>query len=186
MKLGTVLLLLALLTAPACGGGGGGSDSGTGGSGGPLSASFVPDQPTPGANTVAMAQGSKSNDVVTVNVTLTDTSNTLGAAFDVVFDESNATYLGFVAGSAYEQGGNAPNYTVDGTTQPGRVVVAVARTNGTTTSVVGTRTIVGLQFRVKQPGTFPTTMQHGSVYDGQMTPQPLPGISWFAGALKGV
>lgn len=184
MRIGTVVLLLALVTAPACGGGGGSTDPG--GSGGPLSASFIPDVTAPGANTVSMVQGSKSNDIVTVFVLLTETPGVFATAFEVVFDDTKAAYLGFGRGVALEQGGNAPNYTVDGTTNPGRVVIAVARTNGTGTSIVGSKVVISLQFRVKQAGTFPLTYQNGVVYDAQSTPQPIPGMSWFAGALQGV
>jgi len=186
MKLGTLVLLLALVTAPACGGGGG-SDSGVGGSPSPLSASFVPDQPTPGAKTVAMKKDlNSSNDVVSVYVTLTDTAGVYGTAFEVAFDGAGAAYLGFTHGAAFEAGGNAPAYTVDGSSNPGRIVVGIARTNGTTTSIVGSKAVVVLQFRVKQAGTFPLTLQNGVVYDGQVPPLPISPIQWFAGAITGV
>ncbi len=185
MKLGTLVLLLAMVTAPACGGGGG-SDSGIGSSPGPLSASFVADQPTPGVKTVAMLQASKSNDVVSVYVSLTDTSGAYGTAFEVAFDTAGATYLGFTHGTAFEAGGGNPVYTVDGSTNPGRIVVGVARTNRTTTNIVGSKAVLVLQFRVKQAGAFPVTLQNGNVYDGQVPPKPIASIQWFAGALTGV
>jgi len=184
MKIGTLALVLALVTAPACGGGGG-SGTDPGGSP-PLAAAFVPDQPSPAGNTIAMAEGAKSNDVVTVNVTLTNTSGVFAIAFEVPFDETHTVYLGFAEGSVFEQGGNSPNYTVDGTSNPGRVVVAVARTNGTATNVSGTKTILGLQFRVKEAGVYPVSIQNTVVYDSQPIPQPIPAILWFAGAVKGV
>lgn len=183
MKLGTLVLLLTLVTAPACGGGS--ADSGIGNSPS-LSASFVPEQPRPAANTVAMLEASKSNDVVNVLVTLSDTPGVFAAAFEVVFNDAQATYLGFGRGAAFEMGGNVPNYTVDGSSNPGRIVIGVARTDGTTTSIVGLKAIVTLQFRVKEAGTAPITLQNGIVYDGQSTPQPIPGILWFAGAVVGV
>jgi len=186
MKVGTLVLLLALVTAPACGGGGS-SDSGVGPSPGPLSANFVPDQPTPGAKTVAMSKDPNSrNDVVSVYVTLTDTNGVYGTAFEVAFDSVGAAYLGFTHGAAFEAGGNAPAYTVDGSSNPGRIVVGVARTNGTTTNIVGSKAVVVLQFRVKQVGTFPITLQNGNVYDGQVPPLPISPIQWFAGAITGV
>ena len=185
MKVGTLVLLLALVTAPACGGGGG-SSTGPGGSPSPLSASFVPDQPTPGAKTVAMLQASKSNDVVSVYVTLTDTTGVFATAFDVVFDSAGAAYLGFTHGAAFEAGGNTPAYTVDGSSNPGRIVVGIARTNGTTTNIVGSKAILTLQFRVTQAGTNQVVLQNGVVVNAQPTPQPIPGILWFAGALTGV
>ena len=185
MKLGTVALILALVTAPACGGGGG-SDTEPGGSPGPLAASFIPDQETPGAKTVAMAQGTKANDVVNVYVTLTETSGVYGAALDVIFDDAHAVFIGYTKGAAFEQGSDVPNYLVDGTTNPGRVVIGVSRTSGTTTNIIGSKAMVTLKFRVKNAGTFPMSVQNGAVYDGQSTPQPIAGISWYAGALQGV
>ena len=184
MKLGTMVLLLALVAAPACGGGGG-SSTDPGGSPSPLSATFVADQPTPTANTAAMAEGPKSNDVVTVNVTLTGTNGVYATAFEVAFDDTHTVYVGFTPGTAFEQGGVSPNYTVDGTTNPGRVVVGVARTGAAATNVSGTQTVVGLQFRVKQAGVYPVTIQNSVVYDSHNPPQPISGISWFAGAVSG-
>ena len=185
MKLETLVLLLALGVAPACGGGGG-SALDVGGSPSPLSASFVAEQPTPGAKTVSMLQASKSNDVVSVYVTLSDTSGVYGTAFEVAFDTAGAAYLGFTHGAAFEAGGGTPAYTVDGSTNPGRIVVGVARTSGTTTNIVGSKAVLVLQFRVKQAGAFPVTLQNGIVYDGQVPPQPIASIQWFAGAITGV
>ncbi len=179
----TAVLLLALFTAQGCGGGGG-SGASIGGSPSPFAASFVPDQPTPVASTVAMAEGAMSNDVVTVNITLTDTNGVFGTAFDVVFDDTHTTYLTDAPGSVFEQGGGTPSYTVSANGD--RIVVGVARTNGTTTNVSGTKVILGLQFRVKQAGVFPVVIENEVVYDNQLNPQPIPGISWFAGAVKGV
>jgi len=185
MKMGTMLVLAALVLAPACGGGGG-DEPGTGGSPPTLAAAFVADQFTPGTNTVSMSQGTRSADTVTVKVNLTDTTSVFGAAFDIAFDESMCTYVGFTKGTALENGGNVPNYTVDGTAQPGRVVVGVSRAGSSTTSVSGTKTVVNLTFRVKEVGTFPIAFENAVVMDGQAVPQPLPGIAWFAGALQGV
>ena len=184
MKIGTLLLACALIAAPACGGGGSGADPG--GSPPPLAASFVPDQPAPAAKTVAMAEGSKSNDVVTVNITLTSTNGVYATAFDVVFDGAHTAYLGFVQGAVFEQGGNSPNYTVSAASTPGRVVVGVSRTGATATNVSGTKTILGLQFRVKQAGVYPVAIENAVVYDSQAQPQPISGLSWFAGAVTGV
>jgi Cohesin domain len=185
MKLGTLVLLLALITAPACGGGSGADPAG---SPTPLAASFVPELSTPAANNVAMAQGARSNDVVTINVTLTDANGVYATAFEVVFDDTHTVYLGFTPGSVFEQGGNTPNYTVNasGATNPGRLIVGISRTGSTATNVSGTKTVVSLQFRVRQAGVYPLTIQNAIVYDNQPTPQPIPGIAWFAGAVTGV
>ena len=181
MRLCTLALLTALVIAPACGGG-----SNSGPVGPTVAASFSPAQPSPGPKTVAMAEGSKSNDVVSVNVTLTGASGVFGAAFEVTYDAANTVYLGYAHGAAFEQGGGNPNYTVDGTTNPGRIVVGVARTSGTGTNVSGTSTVVSFQFRVKQSGTYPLTVVNSMVYDAQPTPQPISGVTWFAGAVTGI
>jgi hypothetical protein len=182
MKLSAVVLLLALVTAPACGGGSGADPAG---SPSPLAASFVPDQPAPTADTVAMAEGARSNDVVTINVTLTDANDVFATAFDVAFDDTHTVYLGFAHGSVVEQGDSDPTYSV-GTGVPGRLVIAVSHTGSTTTNVSGTSTVIGLQFRVKQAGVYPLVIENEVVYDGQDPPQPVSGVSWFAGAVKGV
>jgi hypothetical protein len=111
------------------------------------------------------------------------------AALEAVYDDAHTVYLGFTPGSALEQGGNNTNYTVtavSGATNPGRIVVAVSRTGSTTTNISGTKTVLGLEFRVKQAGVYPVAIENAVVYDGQLTPQPLPGIAWFAGAVTGV
>jgi len=185
MKVGTLVLILALVTAPACGGGSGASP---GGSPPPLAASFVPEQPNPVANNAAMAEGAKTNDVVSINVTLTDASGVYATAFEVAYDDTHTVYLGFTPGSVFEQGGVLTNYTVNtvsGASNPGRIIVGVSRTGSTSTSVSGTKTVLGLQFRVKQAGVYPLSVQNAVVYDSQPTPQPIPGIAWFAGAVAG-
>lgn len=188
MKLTTVALLLALIAAPACGGGGGGGASSPGGSPTPVAASFVPDQPAPGPNTVALGEGTVSGDVVTVTVTLTGTNGVYATAFDLLYDGTHTSYIGFAPGNALEQGGNTPNYTVTANPSgtPARVVVGVSRTGPTGTNVAGTKTVLSLQFRVKQTGVYPLTIENAVVYDSQATPQPISGIAWFAGAVEGV
>ena len=170
----------------AASGGAASCGSVSGGSPGTLLASFVADQGSPAANMVTMSQGGKSNDTVTVRVNLTDTSSVYGVAFDVAYDETKVTYLGFTKGTALETSGNVPNYTVDGSTQPGRLVVGVSRAGGSATSVSGTKAVISFNFRVKITGTYPAAFENAVILDGQTTPQPLPGISWFGGAFEGV
>jgi hypothetical protein len=182
MKLGSWVVLLALVAAPACGGG---SGADPGGSPTPLDASFVPDQPSPAANDVALALGANSNDVVTINVTLTGANGVFATAFEIVYDDIHTVYLGFSPGSVVEQGDSNPTYSVVAAT-PGRLVIVVSHTGSTTTNVSGTSTVLGLQFRVKQAGVYPLVIENQIVYDGQDPPQPIPGIEWFAGAVTGV
>jgi hypothetical protein len=185
MKLGRLALLLVVAAVSACGGGSSSSDPG--GSPTTLAAGFTPDQPSPGANTAAMAKGPTNNDVVTVNITLTGTNGVYGTAFDVSYDSTHTVFLGFTPGTVFEQGGNTPNYTVtpNPSGNPPKITVGVARTNGTATNVSGTSTVLGLQFRVKQAGVYPLFVENAVVYDGQPTPQPIPGITWYAGAVTG-
>jgi hypothetical protein len=75
---------------------------------------------------------------------------------------------------------------VDGTSNPGRIVVGVARTNGTATNITSSKAILTLQFRINQPGMSPVTLENGVIFDAQATPQPIANILWFAGALSGV
>lgn len=185
MKMGVMLVLAALVLAPACGGGGE-EAAGPGGSPPTIAAAFIADQFSPTSSTVSMAQGTRSGDTVVVKVNLTDTSSVFGLAFDVAFDDTKCTYLGFTKGTALETGGNTPNYVVDGSAQAGRVVVGVARTGSSTAAITGTKTAISLSFRVKDAGTFPIAFENPAVLDGQAVPQPLPGISWFAGALQGL
>jgi hypothetical protein len=67
------------------------------------------------------------------------------------------------------------------------VIVGVSRTGSTTTNVSGTKTVIGLKFRVNTAGTWPITFENATVYDGsQPSPMPIPGLAWAAGAVKGV
>jgi hypothetical protein len=187
MKLGTVILLSVLVAAPACGGGGGSSPAAP-----IVAASFTPDPsapPTPGPKTAAMAQGPKANDVVTVNVTLTGANNVTATSFEVVYNNANTTYVGFTPGTAFEQGGATPKYEVNvPTLQPNRIFVSVTRNVADgSTNVSGTMTVVGLQFRVKQAGTYPLVVppSDAAVFDDSQPVLQIPGVAWYAGSVVG-
>jgi hypothetical protein len=182
-RIATFALALAAL-GTACGGGS--SDGGTLGAGGgsqaPVSAGFTADEPQPGNATVAMAESSRSGDVVTVRIDVR-AADVFGGAFDVTYDASNADFVGWSAGSLLEQGGNAPNYTV-ALSQNGTVVVGASRTGAT--GVAGTgQSIVNLSFRVRRSGTFPVAFQNATLYGDQNPPQPIGGVVWHAGSLTG-
>lgn len=177
---GCFLGLLALATA--CGGGGDGSGGVTTP---PLLASFTADEPSPGADTVAMAEGSKSGDSVTVSVNASQVTNVYAAAFEVTFDSSKLSYVGHSAGTVFEQGGHTPTYQV-GNPSPGRLVVGVSR-NGSVSAVnvSSPAPMIRLSFRVKDVGAFRLTYQNVNLYDGQAPPQPKPGITWESGVVAG-
>jgi hypothetical protein len=106
-----------------------------------------------------------------------------GAAFDVEYDSTKMDYVGWSGGTLLEQGGNTPNYTVT-LPQAGTVVVGASRT-GTNGVTASGQAIVNLTFRVKQTGTFPVAVLNTVLYDSQNPPQPISGITWFAGSLTG-
>jgi len=181
-----ILILIPVLAAIACGGGGG-SDAGVvDNSPTPVVAAFHADQPTPPNNSVALLQGQQNADVVTVRVTATNMTGIYGAAFELLYDETKATFIGSSPGSLLEQGGQTPYYDFQDTGSGRVLVVATRQGNVGTANAAGTMTIVNLTFRVKAVGgsradfaTSPT------VYDGQLVPQPKTGIFWTAGSLVG-
>lgn len=171
-----------LAVATACGGGG---DSSGGVTPPPLLASFVPDEPAPGANTVAMAEGSKAGDSVTVSVNASQTSDLYAAAFEVTFDSNKVTYVAHSAGTVFEQGGHTPTYQV-GNPIAGRLVVGVSR-NGDVSAVNVTTPapMIRLTFRVKAVGLFRLEWDNAALFDGQAPPQQKAGITWESGTLSG-
>ncbi len=184
-RIPTFVLVVLASVAVACGGGGGGSTGGVvGPSGGPLSATFIPDQPSPGNQTVAMAAGSASGDAFTVLVNVTGVSDVYGAAFDVDFNPSYVDYVGYSAGSLLEQGGVVVNYTV-ASPQAGSVVVGASRTgNVPGVDVTTSQTLVRLTFRVKTQGSFPLTFGNAALLDSGV--HPVAGLIWYGGSLKGI
>jgi hypothetical protein len=190
-----LLLTLAVLEL-ACGGGsstgnvidpGRSPDPGPGTSPGPLTASFVPATFTPGNNLVTMAQGAKSGDTVTVNVQVSETSGLFGAGFNVTYNASNVTYVGWSPGGLLETGGNTVNYLV--ADDPSRGIVKVTATrwgSEPAIDVIGTMTLINLTFRVLSTGSFPLAFAGTKALDDAQIPsQPLPNISWYGGSLLG-
>ncbi len=178
--------LLAAASA-ACGGGGDGSTAGVI-EPATVAASFVADQPTPGAHTVSMASGASAGDEVVVRIDVTGQDGVWGAAFDVHFNPSYVEYVSYSAGNLLEQSGAFVTYTVqEPAGSSGLVVVGVSLTG--TTPPVGTtttRTLVNLRFRVKTQGTFPLSFGAGpALLDSDL--DPLTGLTepWPAGSLQG-
>jgi cohesin domain-containing protein len=181
-------MAVLVVLATACGGGGGSNGGGGGAPPGGLVAGFQAAQASPGANSVAMSQGSKSGDVVTVAVNVTDTNDVYGASFDVLFSSSSVEYVGKSPGVLLEQGSNTPIYqvTVDPLDSGHLVVVATRTGNVQGVDVSGTLNLMNLTFRVKQAGSFPLTYANPSLYDAQLSPQPIAGLSWYAGEVTGI
>lgn len=185
------LTLIGLVAgAVSCGGGGGGGTIGP--SPPPVAASFVPDPNAPApatALTVTMAQGSATDDLVSVQVSVAGTSGIYAAAFDVMcdaLDGCNPSSVEFVqpsAGSVLEQGGNVPNYTA---TARGvwPVVIGASRSGAVAgVNVTAPQALLNLVFRVREKGSFKLKIQNAALIDGAR--QPIPGTSWYAGSLQG-
>ena len=179
MKKHAVLLVLTVLALGglACGSGGG-SGGGPGTPSG-LSAGFTPDQPSPGTDTVASAEGSSSGELVTVEITLTDTVSVFGASFDLTYDADAADWVGYDEGDMFEQGSHSPFYYVQENVN-GQLVIVVTRLGASTEPVDanGTRTIIELTFRLEEPGTTIVQFQSNSITDGQSPPAPIPLHPW--------
>ena len=137
----TLLLVLSV----ACGGGSADVASGGGGGSNLIVASFVADEPNPGADTVSFAESNSSGNLVTLQVNVTDTNDVHTAAFDVVFDDTLVEYVGYTVGNLLEQGGNTPLYQVG--PSAGRIVVGVSRGGSTGTNAVGSQVLMSLNFR---------------------------------------
>ena len=180
-------VIALMVVACACGGGGGGGGvvdpSPT-----PLTASFVAAQPSPGANTVSMASGGGTDDIVAVRVDVTGTSDVWGAAFDVQFNPVYIDYVGYTPGTLLEQGGQTVSYTVRPPTgSSGIVVVGVSRVGqAPAVDVTTTRTLVNLTFRVKSKGSYPLDFGPGaSLLDASVA--SISGLvePWSGGSLQG-
>ena len=95
--------LFAIVVATACSSGG--SDTGPVIPG--LAGGFTPDQGSPGSDTVSAGQGGASVDLVTVEINVTNVDDVYAAAFDLLFDSAQVTYMGWSAGNMLEQGGTS-------------------------------------------------------------------------------
>jgi hypothetical protein len=175
-------LLVVLVVATSCGGGGSDGDT-VGGGQSTIAGSFVADEPSPGSDSVAIALSTTSGNLVTVRVNVVGVNGVYGGAFDVTYDSSKLEYVGYSPGTLLEQGGNSPNYSA-AAAQAGRLVVGASRTGSTAVNANG-QAIVNLTFRVQVAGTHPVVLENMQLYGNQIPPQPISGISWFAGSFTG-
>jgi hypothetical protein len=171
--------LLLALAGVACSGGSGGS---FGGDGSQFTASFLPDQPAPPAQTVSAAEGSSDGQFVTVSIEVTGAQDVFAALFEVTVP-AGVVYVDWDPGTLLESGGNQATYFV---TQPdaGRVRVDAARLGGTGVDVSGSRTLVRLTFRAVQTGDFTLAFDEAELYDdGPPQPLPIGGLTWYGGTI---
>ena len=179
-----LLLLVAATALIGCGGGGGGEEV-VGGGGATVSADFIPDQPSPGAASVALQKQAASSNLVTVSVDVTGVSNIYGTAFELAYNGSLAEYVGYTSGNFFEQANQMPTYQVS-SPAAGQLVIGVTL-NGAVSGVgtAGSKTMINLTFRVKTAGSGAVTVPDATLYDAQVQPQPVTGISWEAGTIRG-
>ena len=171
-----------LTTSFACGGGG---DDGTAGI---LTASFAPDAPSPGASTVSMQAGSASATDFNVDVSVTDTNDVYGAAFDVTYDTARISYQSFDSSGSFLRDGGLGNanlsFIVDATSTPGRLIVSATRLGVQPgIDVAGTRDLIVLRFRARTSFTpTPITFDAGQprVVRNNLD-QPI-AVTWASGS----
>ena len=192
MRYAHLFTVLFVSIALACGGGGSGDSSGgvVGGGGGGSSnvaGSFTPGAQNPGANTVYLTGTTGSganNSLVTLHVNVSNTSDVFGASFDVQYDPTMAQFVNWGAGDLLEFGGQSVAYQVNAT-QPGRLVVGVARTSGGVgVTTTGVRRLIDLTLRVTRAGNSQVAFLNASLLDSQNPPQTKQGISFFGGTLS--
>lgn len=175
-----------LTTSFACGGGG---DSGASGI---LTATFVPDTPSPGANTVSMQAGAASATDFNVRIAVTDTNDVYGAAFDVTYDAARISYQSYDASGSFLRDGGIPSgslsFIVDAVSTPGRLIVSATRLNVQPgVDVTGTRDLIVLRFRARTsfaatPIAFDAAQPR--VLDDNLG-QPI-AVTWSSGAVSAV
>jgi hypothetical protein len=180
-----IALSLFLTAALACGGGSDG-DPVPGGSGesSNLVGSFTPDESTPGADSIAMADGGVSGPVVSIRVNVTEVDDLFTADFGVSFDPALVEFVSWSPGLVLESDGNRPSYLI-GTSQPGLINVGASRTGGAAggVDVGGTGTLIILTFRARAAGASTIAFEGASLLDAQAPPQTISGLSWHGGTL---
>jgi len=180
-----VALPLLLLAATACSSGGGPAP-GPGPGSNTLNGAFTPELANPGPNTMSAAEAGTAAELVTVAIQVTDMQNVFGSAFDLVYDPTLATFVGWSAGSLLEQGGNSPLYQVSATSS-GRLVVGASRSGAVGgADANGTVTLIHLTFRMNVAGSSLLTFQNTSVEDNSNPPQAIPGLTAAGGTLSAI
>ena len=176
-----IAIVLALTGSTSCGGGG---DSGASTNGGNTiyAGSFTPANPTPGANSVALA-GSSNQNIVTLAVNVAGTNDVSGAAFDLTFDPAKAEFAGWSPGLLLEQGGHQVTYQMN-SQQAGRVIVGVSRTTAGTGADAGIATpVVLLRMRVIGSGSSQIGFTNADLLNSATPPGAKSGISFSGGTL---
>ena len=182
-RISILVLVVFAIAATACSSGSGDDPIITPGFG----ASFLAEEPNPGNETVSAHEGATIGSQVTVEIRVTGTNDIYGATFDLIFDPSMVNYVDFTEGSLLEQGGQSPDYVVQ-QPQSGQLIVTVTRQGnvpGVDVAPSDTVTLIGLIFEVIQEGSSVVFFTASELLDDQPSPQPIPNLDWFGGALTG-
>ena len=176
-------VLLAAATTLSCGGGDAASVT-TPGPSGSFFASFTPDEPAPGDNSVNLSQapGGGGNQV-TVNVGVTGVNDVFGASFRMTYDPTLVGFDNWFQGSLFEAAGKAALYQVV-LVSPGVVEVGVSCAGCTAgIDVASTATIVQMVFSAIDNGN--STLDFAAAYllDAQSPPATIAGLTWDGGTL---
>lgn len=176
------LVLLSATTAISCGGGGDGKSITTPGPSGSFVASFTPDDPAPGNQTVSLSQApGGGGDLVTLNAVVRGVNDVFGASFRIAYDSTQVDFNNWFSGSFFEGSGNTALYQVSQVT-PGIVEVGVSCAGCTTgVNATGAGTIVQLVFQVTKTGTSSVTFVAADLLDSNSPPTAIPGLNWSGG-----
>ena len=188
MQVRSILGSILLLLAPACSGGGTGSDVVPGGSGSSsnLLADFSPERPNPVPKNVTMAKGGASGPILQVEVRVTPTNDVFGAAFDVLFDETQLQFVSHSPGSMLETGGNNVEYLVS-ESGPGHLIVSasILQAGAAGVDVSGTKPLIRLTFSAAEAGSSEITFDNGALLnDHPPGPAPITGVTWYGGTAE--
>lgn len=145
-----------------------------------IAVSFAADNPTPGPNTVALASGGSSGNVVGVLINVSGVNDVVGGSFDLVYDPALVEFLNWDRGALL---GSDSTVLVDAST-PGVLVVGAARNGGIGQDVSGVATLLRMDFRALAPGTSQLVFEASALTDD--TPpngQEITGLTWSGGTL---
>jgi hypothetical protein len=186
------LVALAVTALPSCGGG---SDSSGGSS---TSATFTPDNPTPGNSTIAMLAGASTGAAFNVRITVTGVNDLLGAAFRVTYDPVALQFTAIdSSGSVLRQGGipdSSLQFLENHTSVPGQIIITATRLDPVasgTVDVVATSDLVVLNFTARRAiaaGDVGGLLAFDASRDVQVCGTPTTcasaaGLTWSGGAV---
>jgi len=165
----SVALLVAVgVLASACGGGGSDSGGGTPPPGpGPLVATFVAQNSSPGANSMNMAPATPTGGAAfTVLVQFTQTNDVFGAGFRVTFDSTKAQFIGESGTGSFLESSGATTFYNANLEGPGELKVAATIQDASMPAgvdVAGTQTLIALNFMALDVTTTPVAFNFTNV-----------------------